>query len=118
MSFFRINNKTIHAPSEITLSYEVLDKSERTMDGTMVVDIIGRKEKVDIKWNYLSGTDLEIITKEINNSTFVTIEYCSPEQENLKTMVSRAEGVTYSPFFDWTKGKIIWQSVSISFVER
>ena len=52
--FFKINSKTIKAPTELTCTTEVLDKSERTMDGTMVVDVIGRKRKVEVAWKYLS----------------------------------------------------------------
>ena len=53
--FFKINSKTIKAPTELTCTTEVLDKSERTMDGTMVVDVIGRKRKVEVAWKYLSN---------------------------------------------------------------
>ena len=45
MDFLLINGKAIKPPKEITVSPEVLDKSERTADGTLVVDIIGTKEK-------------------------------------------------------------------------
>lgn len=118
MVFFRINGKTPKAPTEISLSFEVLDKAERTMDGTMVVDIIGSKEKVDVKWDYLSDADLKLLTKEIGGGTFVTIGYSSPEQSGVKQMTARAEGLTYAPFYDWAMGKLMWQSVSLSFVER
>ena len=47
MDFFKINGKQIKPPKEISVSPEVLDKSERTADGTLVVDIIGTKRKVD-----------------------------------------------------------------------
>ncbi|UKI51840.1 MAG: hypothetical protein L6V79_06680 [Clostridium sp.] len=62
--FFKINSKTIKAPTELTCSTEVLDKSERTMDGTMVVDVIGRKRKVEVAWKYLSKEDMGLLTAE------------------------------------------------------
>ena len=58
--FFKINSKTIKAPTELTCTTEVLDKSERTMDGTMVVDVIGRKRKVEVAWKYLSKEDMTL----------------------------------------------------------
>ena len=53
MEFFKINGKSIKAPTEISISYEELDKAERTVDGTMVVDIVGTKRRVDVSWEYL-----------------------------------------------------------------
>ena len=68
MDFFKINGKKIKAPTELTVSPEVLDKAERTVDGTMVVDVIGTKRKVDVSWEYLSKyhfttTPLEILRR-------------------------------------------------------
>lgn len=57
MEFFKINGKSIKAPTEISISYEELDKAERTVDGTMVVDIVGTKRRVDVSWEYLSTDD-------------------------------------------------------------
>ena len=34
------------------------------------------------------------------------------------TMTGRSEGLTYQPYYDWSKGKIMWKSVSVSFTER
>ena len=62
MVFFKINSKSIKQPTEITLSFESLDKFERTMDGTMVVDLVGNKNKVDVRWSYLSDSDMRLLT--------------------------------------------------------
>ena len=48
--FFKINSKTIKAPTELTCSTEALDKTERTLDGTMVEVAIGRKRTVGDAW--------------------------------------------------------------------
>ena len=116
--FFKINSKTIKAPTELTCSNEVLDKSERTMDGTMVVDVIGRKRKVEVSWKYLTKEDMGLLTSETKSGSFVTIDYNDPETGNLTSMTARPQGLTCQPRYDWVKGKIMWASVSIAFVER
>lgn len=88
------------------------------MDGTMVADIIGSKDNVDIKWDYLSDADLKLLAKEIESGIFVTITFNTAEQEELKTITVRAEELTYMPYYDWAKAKPLWQSVLVSFVER
>ena len=116
--FFKINSKTIKAPAELTCSTEVLDKSERTMDGTMVVDIIGRKRKVEVAWKYLSKEDMGLLTAETKSGSFVTIDYNDPETGKLTSMTARPQDLSCQPRYDWVKGKIMWASVSIAFVER
>ena len=116
--FFKINSKSIKAPTELTCSNEVLDKSERTMDGTMVVDVIGRKRKVEVSWKYLSKEDMGLLTSETKSGSFVTIDYNGPETGNLTSMTARPQDLTCQPRYDWVKGTIMWASVSIAFVER
>lgn len=116
--FFKINSKTIKAPTELTCSNEVLDKSERTMDGTMVVDIIGRKRKIEVSWKYLSKEAMGLLSAETKNGTFVTIDYNDPETGKLTSIIARPQDLSCQPRYDWVKDKIMWASVSVAFVEK
>ena len=116
--FFNINNKTIKSPSEISLSCEDLDKAERTIDGTMVVDLIGIKRKVDVSWEYLSKEDMAVLSGEVKSRNFVTITFHDNATGALTTMTARPKDLAYLPYYDWAKAQIMWKSVAISFVER
>lgn len=118
VEFFKINSKKVKAPTELSQSFEVLDKTERTMDGTMVVDIIGQKRKIEVSWEYMSQTDLALLVKETKSGSFVTVHYNDPETGELSSMTARARDLTYQPYYDWAKGQLIWKSVSVGFVER
>lgn len=118
MEFFKINGREIKAPTEITVSLEILDKSERTIDGTLVVDIVGEKRKVDVNWEYISKEDMTTLTKAISGYKFVEISFHDNSTGSLTTMIARSEGLTYQPHYDWSKAKIMWKSVSISFTEK
>ena len=118
MVFFRINSKSIKQPSEITHSFESLDKFERTMNGTMVVDLIGNKDKIDVSWDYLSDTDMKLLALELRSGAFVTIDYNTAEQSDIKTITARGTDLTYMPYYDWARKRLMWQGVSVSFVER
>ncbi|MCM1296233.1 MAG: hypothetical protein NC311_11885 [Muribaculaceae bacterium] len=118
MDFFKVNGKKIKAPTELTMSQEILDKAERTVDGTMVVDVIGTKRKVDVSWEYLSKEDMTTLAKEIGGDKFAEIAYHDNATGDLVTMTGRSGGLTYMPHYDWAKGKIMWKSVSLSFTER
>lgn len=118
MDFFKIGEKTIKAPSEITVSSEILDKEERTVDGTMVVDIIGVKRKADVSWEYLSKEDMAILADACRHDKFTTVSFHDGATGQLISMKARAEGLTYMPHYDWAKSKLMWKSVTVSFKEK
>lgn len=118
MDFFKINGKQIKPPKEISVSPEVLDKSERTADGTLVVDIIGTKRKVDLSWEYMSQEDMTILQAEIGGGAFSEIEFHDNAKGELVAITARSDGLTYMPHFDWVKARMMWKSVTLSFKER
>ena len=118
MEFFKINGKIIRAPTELSVSFETLDKAERTVDGTMVVDIIGTKRNVNVSWDYLPKEDMTILSKSVNGDKFAEITYPDDTVGELITMTARSEGLTYQPHYDWAKSQIMWKSVSVRFTER
>ena len=118
MDFFKISGKKIKAPTELSISPEILDKAERTVDGTMVVDIIGTKRRVDVSWEYLSKEDMTTLTKAIGSDKFTVIEFRDTATSNMVTMTARSEGLTYAPHYDWAKSRLMWKSVSVSFTEK
>ena len=118
MEFFKLNGTKIAAPTEISISLESLDKVERTMDGTMVVDIIGEKRSVEVTWEYLSKEDMTKLSTAVKNSKFVNVSFHDKETGNLVTMEAHGEGLTYLPYFDWVKNKLLWKTVSIVFREK
>ena len=118
MQFFKINGKDVTAPKEITVSPEHLDKAERTLDGTMVIDVIGTKKKVDVSWEYLVKEDLKVLTAESGSDRFSRITFHNGETGELETIVARAENLTYMPYYDWAKAQLLWKDVSLSFKEK
>lgn len=118
MEFFKVNGKSLKAPKEISVSSETLDKAERTVDGTMVVDVIGTKRRVDVSWDYISQEDMTILTNAIGGDKFTEIAFHDNKTGQLVTMTARSEGLTYQPHYDWAKSRIMWKSVSATFSER
>lgn len=118
MQFFKINSKTIQSPTEMSVSEEDLNKAERTMDGTMVIDVIGKKAKLDVSWEYLTIEEMRLLRDAVNGSAFVTVSYHAPETGELTTMIARAEGLSFQPYYNWAKAELLWRSVSVSFTEK
>ena len=118
MEFFTINRIVIRAPTELTVSSETLDKTERTMDGTMVVDIVGEKHNLEANWDYLSAEDMSTLAMAKKSDTFAEISFHDSLTGEPITLTMRMESLTYVPHYDWSRGKLMWKSVSASFKEK
>lgn len=118
MDFFKINGRTIKPPKDIGHSVEILDKVERTLNGTMVVDVIGMKRKVDVSWDYLDIANMKILQEEIKKGSFVNITYFDSETGEDVTIEAKPSDIAYQTGYDWVKACVIWKSVSLFFEEK
>ena len=118
MDFFKINGRTIKPPKDIGHSVEILDKVERTMNGTMVVDKVWIKRKIDVSWDYLDVTNMQILQQEIKKESFVNITYFDSEKAEEVTIETKPSDLSYQTGYDWVKGTVIWKSVSLFFEEK
>jgi len=118
MEFLKINNTLVKSPGSIQSSYESLDSVERTMDGTLVIDEIGKKLSLECKWEYLGKTDMAQLSALVESGAFVSVSYIDKETGSLKTMTARPKDLKYQIQYDWTKDVPLFKGVSISFEER
>jgi hypothetical protein len=70
----KIAGTTVPTPSQLKFSYEDIDKAERTEDGTMFIETIAPKRKLEIMWNYLSRADASSLLSLVI-TRIVSIEY-------------------------------------------
>jgi len=122
MILFKINSKTLSKnPTSIEQGKFKLQQTDRTINGTMVVDIIAIKNKVTLQWDYMSDSDLRKLLAEIESTVFPTIEFTDPKSlapNPLITITADTSNIDYSPHYDSKSQSIIWKDVSVSFVER
>lgn len=119
MVLFKINSKTLSRnPTDISQSKYKLQKTDRTIDGTLVADIIAMKNKVSFTWDYLTTADLKKLIDEVNADTFPTVEYSDPDSEILKLIIGHADEINYIPHYDSRTGTIIWKEIMLTFEEK
>jgi hypothetical protein len=116
--FLKINDIVIAPPKEIAYSYENLNKEERSLDGTLLIDIISKKLMLNITWEYLKDSDMKIIENEINESKFVKLEYLDNLTSKLVEIEGSAGEFSYQPYYDWANDRLMWKSVSLTFKEK
>lgn len=118
MDFFKINGRAIKPPKDIGHSVEILDKVERTMNGTMVVDQVGVKKKIDVSWDYLDIANMKILQEEVKKGSFVNITYFDSEQAKEITIETKPSDISYQTGYDWVKDVVVWKNVSLFFEEK
>ena len=55
----KINNVTIPTPSEYNVGIQDLSKAERNARGTMIIERIATKRKLEMNWKYLTKLELQ-----------------------------------------------------------
>lgn len=122
MIFFKINSQPLSKnPSSVKNGITKIQKQDRTMDGTMVVDIIAYKNTVTFTWDLLSDADLRKLVTEISGVSFCEIEYQdaqSIDSSHLFHIYAYPGDISYQPHYDYASDSVVWKSVSITFTER
>ena len=106
-------------PKELTVSIQTLDSgsSGRNANGDMVRDIIGRKTKLEAKWGPLNTSEVSLILRLINSSSF-SIRYLDPQEGGMITKNFYC-GDRSVPVYSWNPKleKMMWQGLSVPLIE-
>ena len=97
-------------PSTISPSTTIKRNTERSLDGTLNVDIVYEKATVDIAWDFLDNNDFETILNLFPKDT--TIQVSLFENTAREYYV---ESISYSPFY--LNDELCWQNLQISITE-
>lgn len=102
-------------PSSISPSVEIIKNEERSLDGTMNIDVVGRKIQLKVTWDMLSEADMQQLLALEQSANVLSVEYYDAKTSGLKKMNAYVNGIEYTPYF---QGDVInWQNVSLSLVE-
>lgn len=112
----KINNTIIATPDDFTISHFNITKANRTADGTMVMDLVARKLKFSIKYDYIQEEDLELILSLISSDDlFFTLTYIKNNIEYTKTVyvgeIKYLEGITQT-------GQEVWKNLEFNLIEQ
>lgn len=117
--YLKINGVSVKPPQELQVSHQTIDADStgRNANGDMVRDIIAKKVKIDCVWGPLSNNEIKTLLNAVDRS-FFSVTYPDPQKGiTTKTFyVGDRTAPVYSlnPKFN----KIMWQNLSMNFVER
>jgi hypothetical protein len=112
----RINGTEIKTPT-LKVSTFVISNSERTADGTMVMDIIAEKRRLDLTWTIIRDTELEQVMALLSGQVFHTVTYPDPARGE-ETTITVYRGDAGQDVGQRVAGTRYWQNVTLAFIER
>jgi len=74
----KINGVGIPTPSDFSVSIQDISKAERNAAGTMIIERIATKRKLELSWSFLTKTDLSSLLQAVS-PVFFTVEYPDPQ---------------------------------------
>lgn len=116
MAIITINGVELPAPSELQIGIMDLSKAERNANGTMIIERIATKRKIELSWSYLSRTSLQTVLSMVS-PVFFTVGYEDPLTGTSRSgtfyVGDRSAGV-----IDVIAGIPRYKDIKFNFIER
>ncbi len=113
----KINGQNIKTPTEVVVGVFRISKSGRLSDGSMAMDIIALKRRLDCSWALISSSDLQHLHGTLESQTFNAVEYVDPKNGEAGTMTAYVGDINQSTF-QVKDGVRYWRNVSLSLIEK
>lgn len=120
MALLKINGVNVPDPIQLTVNYMDLssDNSGRTLNGTMIKDIVSRKTSLNCVWNALTWNEASVLLNAVEQSVFLTVVYPDPKFPNSPRTKVFYVGDRSSPSVSIVGGKAIWNGISFDLIEK
>lgn len=112
----KINGVALPTPSDYIVSIMDISKAERNAAGTMIIDRIATKRKIELNWKYLSKEDVSNVLNMVSD-VFFTVEYIDPQEGDWKIGIFYA-GDRSIGALDYRNGNIRYKDIKFNLIER
>lgn len=112
----KIDGITIPTPSDYTVGIMDLSKAERNARGTLILERIATKRKIELSWNYLDKDKLSQLLNLVS-PVFFQVEYIDPQDNRRKTGTFYA-GDRKVGALDYRNGVIRYKDIKFNIIER
>lgn len=112
----KINGVEIPTPSEYSVGIQDISNAERNANGTIIIERIATKRKIELSWKYLSKPALSNLFNLVS-SVFFTVEYIDPQDGGVNTGTFYS-GDRNAGALSFINGEIKWKDVKFNLIER
>lgn len=115
MAILSIGGVEMPTPSSMTPMVYDITEGERDSTGTMHIDLVATKYKLECMWSYLSQEDMSKVLKAIKPITF-SVSFIDPESGSQKS-ISVYKGDRSIPLLRVVDGKNEYKDFKVNFIE-
>jgi hypothetical protein len=112
----KIDGYDIPTPSEYSVGVMDITKAERNANGTMIIEKIATKRKIELNYKYLSNSDLQSLLNKIS-PTFFSVAYPDSLTGAIRTATFYV-GDRTAGAIDYKIGVIRWKDCKFNLIER
>lgn len=116
MALIKINGVDMPSPSGMLFGIQDISKAERNARGTMIIERIATKRKIDLEWSYLTPAQLSTLLVAVS-PVFFTVTYTDPQTNSLRTGTFYS-GDRNAGVMDYINGNLRYKDVKFSVIER
>lgn len=84
MALITINGVDLPTPSDLQVGIMDLSKAERNARGTMIIERIATKRKLDLTYSFLTRSELSLVLSAVS-SVFFNVTYLDPQTNSYRT---------------------------------
>lgn len=116
MSLLKINGVDMPTPSSMSLGIQDIVKAERNARGTMIIEKIATKRKIDLQWAFLTPAQLSSLLTAVSSS-FFSVTYTDIQTNSTRTGTFYA-GDKNAGVMDYINGVLRYKDVKFNVIER
>lgn len=118
MAMLTINGEDMPSPSSMKVNiFDVSSAADRNAQGDVVIDRVGTKRKLELRWAYLTPSQLQVLLNAAGTDVFFEAGYPDPLSGGMRTMTcycgDRATGI-----LRMDGGVPLWTDVEMNWIER
>jgi len=103
-------------PSAYVVGVQDIVKAERNARGTIIIEWITTKQKLELAWNYLSGSDLAFLLSAVNVG-FFTVDYLDPLSNDYRSGIFYV-GDRSAGMIDFRNGFARYKDIKFNLIEK
>ncbi|WP_066316979.1 DUF6711 family protein [Bacillus sp. FJAT-29814] len=116
MALITVGGVALPTPSEYQVDIMDISKAERNAAGTMIIERIATKRKIELGWALLTGAQYSQILNAVD-PVFFTVVYFDPKDNSNKTGTFYC-GDRPAPMMRFDNGVPSWKDVKFNLIER
>lgn len=118
MAVLTVNGVAMPTPSAMKINiFDVSANADRNASGNVVIDRVGTKRKLEMRWAHLTVNQLSSLLSAVGEKVFFTAGYPDPQTGGMRSMTCYC-GDRSTGILRMEDGRPVWTDVEMNWIER